>query len=566
MNNLSKLIKGVNDLATVNPELAKQWHPTKNENLNPSEVAFNSSRRVWWICEKGHEWEVRIVDRFSNNGLISKCPYCSNKKVLKGFNDLATNRPDIAKQWHPSKNGALLPSNVITGSGKKVWWICEKGHEWEARILDRTRLDGKETGCPYCSGQKILVGFNDLCSTHPELAKEWHPTKNEPLKANNISFGSTKKIWWKCLLCGHEWQAAVYSRTGGRGCPVCSLKIQGRSYIEKLIDTNGSLYDNNPFLSSEWHPTKNGTKTPQMFTVSSQEKVWWKCSVCGYEWQAKIGSRTLGNGCPKCKKDFQTSFPEQALFFYVSKYYPDTINKDRNALNGMELDIYIPSLKIAVEYDGYRWHKGKQSFTHENEKNKECIENGIKLIRIREAGLDKHDDCICILRKNKNDKDLERSIIMLLSIIGINDVKINIQRDRIKIYELSIAYRKENNLSNTNDKLKLEWNYEKNGLLKPDMVTSKSGRKVWWKCSVCGYEWESTINHRANGHGCPKCYNMATSKRLQKKVRNVETSEVFDSISKASIKYGISVSTLSTALHNKRRTAGGYHWIFIDDN
>lgn len=216
-----KVIEGENDLSTLYPEIAKEWHPGKNGYLTPQTVSVNSNRRVWWQCEHGHEWQAQIFSRTHSH---TNCPICAGKKVCPGYNDLETLFPGIAKEWHPKKNGNLLPDNILAGSHKKVWWQDRFGHEWEATIDSRTR---KNHGCPYCSGQKVLAGFNDLASLEPELAKEWHPSLNGNLKPNQVLVGSGKKVWWQCAE-GHAWEAVIYSRSGAvrRGCPVCAGKTK----------------------------------------------------------------------------------------------------------------------------------------------------------------------------------------------------------------------------------------------------------------------------------------------------------------------------------------------------
>ena len=207
-----KVLKGFNDLATTNPTLAAQWHPTKNGSLTPDMVNRGSTKKVWWQCGQGHEWQSTINNRSSGNG----CPYCSKWKALKGVSDLSTVNPELAAEWHPSKNGSLTPDMVARNSRKKVWWRCRRGHEWQAKVSNRS----SGNGCPYCSGQKVLKGFNDLATVNPELAAEWHPTKNGELTPDMVTKGSNKKVWWKCKQ-GHEWQARIAGRNKGTGCPVC---------------------------------------------------------------------------------------------------------------------------------------------------------------------------------------------------------------------------------------------------------------------------------------------------------------------------------------------------------
>ena len=218
-------IRSNGSLATENPDLAKQWHPTKNGVLAPHDVTRTSGKRVWWQCEQGHEWEAGINNRgFHGRG----CPYCAGQKAWKGYNDLATIHPEIAKEWHPTKNAPLLPQDVTANSGQKVWWQCEEGHEWLATIDSRSN----GTSCPYCSGRLPIESETDLATTHPEIAAEWHPTKNGKLLPTMVSSGTHKKVWWMCAK-GHEWPAAIYSRKTS-GCPVCSGETK-TSFPEQAI-------------------------------------------------------------------------------------------------------------------------------------------------------------------------------------------------------------------------------------------------------------------------------------------------------------------------------------------
>jgi len=213
-----KLLTGYNDLATRFPDIAAQWHPTRNADLVPAQVSKGSGKKVWWRCEEGHEWEAP-VDRRTRQS--TGCPFCSRRTVIIGYNDLATRFPDVAKQWHSTRNGVLTPSQVNAGTDTEVWWRCEEGHEWEAPVSSRTR---QSTGCPVCTGRTVLAGFNDLVTRFPDIAKQWHPTRNADLTPYQVTAGSGKRAWWRCGQ-GHEWEARVNSRTSrGSGCPVCSRR------------------------------------------------------------------------------------------------------------------------------------------------------------------------------------------------------------------------------------------------------------------------------------------------------------------------------------------------------
>ena len=106
---------------------------------------------------------------------------------------------------------------VVAGSHAKAWWLCEKGHEWEAQIKSRVK---QGVGCPYCSNKHCLKGYNDLASRFPDLLAEWDWKKNVDIKPDEIVYGSGKKVWWKCSA-GHSWKAPIYRRVRGRGCPIC---------------------------------------------------------------------------------------------------------------------------------------------------------------------------------------------------------------------------------------------------------------------------------------------------------------------------------------------------------
>ena len=290
--------KGVNDLATTNPTLAAEWHPSKNLPLTPNDLTAGSGTSVWWQCQLGHEWKVSPDKRKSGSG----CPVCLGQAVQVGFNDLATTNPELAAQWHPSKNGRTTPTDVVAGSNKKFWWVCDLGHEWEAPGANRAR----GSGCPVCSGQKVLVGFNDFASQYPELAAQWHPTANGETRPEGVVVGSGRSVWWKCDL-GHEWQAGPYQRAHGAGCPVCS----GRAAWSGFND----LATTHPELATQWHPTKNGTLAAADFIAGTNKKVWWICDV-GHEWQTSGNKRVTGTGCPECATSgFDPGKP--AIFYFI---------------------------------------------------------------------------------------------------------------------------------------------------------------------------------------------------------------------------------------------------------
>lgn len=180
-------------LAETHPEIAAQAY-----GWDPKKISAGSNRKVRWLCELGHTWDARIFDRLR---FSSGCQVCANRIVLEGFNDLATTHPLLAAQadgWDPR--------TVHKGISKKVDWVCGEGHKWKAEVVART---SQEQGCPVCSGHQVLPGFNDLVTTHPELAKEalgWDPS--------HFSHGSGKKKAWRCSS-GHVFESQIGARSAG---------------------------------------------------------------------------------------------------------------------------------------------------------------------------------------------------------------------------------------------------------------------------------------------------------------------------------------------------------------
>ncbi len=339
-----------------------------NSEIDISMLTEGSATIVGWICEKEHKWKATISSRSTGRG----CPYCANKKILVGYNDLKTTNPTLANEWHPSFNGDLKPSDISKNSHQKVFWLCSLGHSYEATVSKRNN----GSNCPICANQKILPGYNDLATINPQLASEWDVIKNRNLTPKNVATGTNRRVYWLCKK-GHSWQATIASRNSGVGCPICSNRVVLKGYND--------FASTNPELVNEWHPTKNGKLTPYDVVSGSGIKVWWKCSK-GHEWQTTVDKRRSGTGCPICKNETRTSFPEQAIYYYISKLIPV---ENRSIVFGKEIDIYIPDWRIGIEYDGLFFHNSEKSLERESIKDKHLKKHNIEIIRIKES--DKFD-------------------------------------------------------------------------------------------------------------------------------------------------------------------------------
>ena len=418
-----KILKGYNDLLTVNPKLAMEWNYDKNIDISPDSIGVGYYKNVWWKCENNHEWQATVNKR--NHG--RNCPICSNKKILIGYNDLYTLNPEISKEWNYDKNASLSPKSFSVQSNKIVWWICEYGHEWKTSISHRTNgrncpvcsselrqsfpekaiafycrkfvgntlenfvyqgsskfeldiylpllnvgieYDGqfwhkkidkdiaknkkcsdngitlirvREPLCPSLNDSSLDILLNDLSllslesaiieileyikqtfsinisakvnisedlieirkllvylekensldSVRPDLVKEWDFEMNAPLKPTNVKVNSNKLVWWKCEK-GHLWKSKINNRTSvnNNGCPFCSGL--------KLLVGHNDLQSQRPDLAKQWHPTKNGDLMPNNITKSTRKKVWWRCDY-GHEFFTSPNERKNSN-CPICYK------------------------------------------------------------------------------------------------------------------------------------------------------------------------------------------------------------------------------------------------------------------------
>lgn len=351
-----QIVAGFNDLATLRSDIAPQFHPIKNGNLTINNIGKSYPKKLWWVCDKGHEFESLvsnrkdashcsvcsgrvIVEGFNDvaslfphlaeafipeknpdikltsigksyskklwwkspcghevNALISNCipkipcEYCIGRKVIAGYNDIATTNPEIIAQWHPVKNLPLTPQNITKASKNKVWWICEKGHEDYVLPANKISIGAR---CPFCEGTKFLSGLNDLQTVYPELAKEWHPSKNGEVIPLHIHAHASKKYWWQCKDCKQPWEASPVNRGSNQtGCPFCS----GRNIKAGVND----LMTKHPLIGAQWHPIKNGALTAQDVTSGSPQAVWWMCEK-GHEWFARVNDRVgQGSGCIQC--------------------------------------------------------------------------------------------------------------------------------------------------------------------------------------------------------------------------------------------------------------------------
>ena len=343
-----------NNLLITNPQIAKEWHPTKNNGLLPEQVRPNSTNSAWWLCPVGHSYETKISYR--TRWKESKCPFCLGRRVGED-NNLLVKNPDVAEEWDYEKNNPLRPEEFVPGTKTKVWWLCPKGHSYQASIGNRTKTN--PTGCPKCTNQtsqpevRILSElesiFDDVRLHYklenteidiylPEIkfgieydGKYWHKglddvdlKKNEFLSDNGIKLIRVRqkplsKLTPEDILVGYQVNKTNINQILDRIYPSVSNEIQHRikeyqnndrfineekfkeyrSYFPAPI-IEKSLLKTHPELAKEWDYEKNNPLKPEDITYGSKKLVWWLCEK-GHSYESRPNSRTARkDGCPYC--------------------------------------------------------------------------------------------------------------------------------------------------------------------------------------------------------------------------------------------------------------------------
>lgn len=302
-------------LAAKYSRIAEDWHPTLNHPLTASDVRPSTQRKVWWkcvLCE--HEWETMVLSRTARG--TTGCPRCrstgrprtgtrrpkhvttvqsqpkvNRPRTLYRFppsgQSLRDRAPEMAREWHPTKNGQLTPADVYPTTSQLIWWLCLVcGQEWQARPSGRQQGQG----CTPCGRKRAAESHRvpppgeSFGDCFPELCAEWHAEKNGVLTPFDVLPQSKTKIWWQCS-CGNEWRTTPghRSRRGRLNCPDCNFKELGRR--RSVASSATSISRRSPEMLAEWHPTRNGELTPEMVSFGSNKQIWWCCQQCGREWQ-----------------------------------------------------------------------------------------------------------------------------------------------------------------------------------------------------------------------------------------------------------------------------------------
>lgn len=387
--------------------LINEWDYEKNL-VKPEKYSVGSNSSVWWICENNHSWQQIIRNR------KAPCSYCSHRKLWTGFNDLNTLSPELLEEWDYSKN-IISPSKILNFSSTSVWWKCRKNdHTWKARINARTNIKNP-TGCPYCSNRRVLKGYNDINTTHPELAKEWDSKKNNT-KIDEAMLYSKKVFFWICQY-GHHYSMSGEKKILNQTCPYCSNK--------KVLEGFNDLLSKNLALSKEWDSVKNKDNPNEVY-YKSYNKYWWLCQEKNHSWKASLANRISRNsGCPDCSH--RISQGEFELRTQIQKiFHTKTIHNNRTLIKPYEIDIYLPSYGYAFEYNGDYWHSSEvlskshnmDSYNYHSKKFRISLFSNIQMFFVWQYDWENNKEdiieALCILRDKNTISDI------LIKNIGVN--------------------------------------------------------------------------------------------------------------------------------------------------
>lgn len=491
---------------TVDYRLSKGWTPEQalGQEPRPSHAARTPGVAV---VVQGQEFAnikqaakhfgrayTHIFDR-----LKAGCTIEQALGLVKRTDSLQSEYPDLAKQWHPNKNAPLTADEVSPHSGQKVWWLCSRGHEWNAVINSRSR----GMGCPFCAGQRPTVERN-LATENPKLLEEWDWEKNTNKPPEAFTPRSSEKVWWRCEK-GHSWQATISNRTRDTAnlCPCCSNRI---------LCKDNSLAQVRPDIAESWHPYKNAPLTPSDVIAGGSKRVWWICKH-GHEWQATVGSRVLaGTGCAKCT--LQTSRIEIAVYSELDALFAGVAWREK--ISGYECDIYLADNKIGVEIDGVYWHSRRPD--QEVAKSAAFEAVGIQLFRLREDGLP------LLSERDITFKSSESEFLVISRLIGslLKHAELaDQQRAVLRVYLKGPGlgneklYRKllanlpapppGQSLADMQPNIAKQWAFDLNAPLSPEHFRHQANKAVWWRCEN-GHTWKVSINSRVqNQSGCSAC-------------------------------------------------------------
>ena len=304
---------GYNDISTILPDALNEWDFDANasEGIDIKKIGVGSKTVVNWKCpvcgRKFRKAMSRRVDKKKDGTYrFMPCQHKDTSKIKPEDKEKVSEVPKLMKFWDKEHN-TMDPAKTPSNSSKRVYWKCpDCGYEWETSVA--VRLDASDR-CPHCGEKRdysVKKGVNDIFTIFPQAKKYYDFDKNTGLDPYSVSYNSKIPLFdWKCPHCGYAWQSTFFGMTGGKtkksfaGCPNCGIN-KGSTVKQKKNNSIASVYDI-PDLLRFWDFEKNAGIDPRVIQAGSRETFFWKCPVCGREWEATAKSRLISRNCPCCE-------------------------------------------------------------------------------------------------------------------------------------------------------------------------------------------------------------------------------------------------------------------------
>lgn len=360
-----------------------------------------------------------------------------------------------------------------------------------------------------------------------DILNEYMVDKNG-IQLRDVTKSCTKRLWWKCSVCGYEYQAGVQGRIVGShyyrkdgsksnqntsGCPACAAKAgKARHLVPGYNDLETWCKENDRLDLLEEYSPKNPKKPSEITAKNDASKVEWICKHCGREFYTMIGWRVSeGAGCPYCGKN-SGSYPELLIYNYYKHRYKDV--RYRYKINKCEADIYIADINTVIDYRGSLWHSTEEAKDRDNFREKVIREFGAYQIIIHEHK-DTEDKDTKLINDTVDTMNISKFYVSSLKpLISMIDNKLNLEFNN-EFYEDSIletnklkqSHRKIDNITETNPEILNIWDYDKNEAenIEPEAFTRGTKYSAWFKCRVCGDSEFRGIRMIIRGAACQCC-------------------------------------------------------------
>ncbi len=489
----------VKNIFAICPESKEMWDWKKNKGIDPYQLLPGSRTHIHLKCKNGHEFE-RAVYTFIKT---PKCPECNkNKYAIEHY-------AQMVKQWNFAKNKGIDINRTSANSKETAWWKCKKcGYEWQAQISSRKLSKGL---CPCCENRTVIVeGITDLFTVAPDLKIDYDFQKNIEINTAILSATTNELLWWKCHICGHEWQASPTGRLKCnndnyivRSCPVCAGIIRTKTYAEEY-----------PELIDRFIEDKNGYKFTDLKGEALKRKFWWHCYICNEDFEATLSSMirskySQSKGCSYCagkkvkrEKSFAYLHPE-VMDEYDSSNTIDPYNVTEKSTNIVKW--------ICRNNPEHKWNATFQSRARGGGGCNICREyNYNKKFAAEHPEFQIYYDTEKNERPFKSYSNMSNEYAWWKCDKGHTFQWVILNFSRLGRFECPICTSKmfvagENDLESQYPDLATEFDVEKNGITPDKVAFSYTNEEIWWQCPE-GHEFQRSVWYRVNQvRECPIC-------------------------------------------------------------